>query len=168
MPELTSNQQFRIGELAAQFDLNPKTIRFYEQIGLLPQPLRTEAGYRLYNFADLERLRFITKAKAVGLTLEEIAEILQLRQNGRHPCQHLLVVVDRKIAAVDQQISALQDFRKDLVALREEVGELSQAEGLVCGIIEHHQVSGLLPANLIRKFSKASKQRPVLPKSNKN
>ncbi|OJW05717.1 MAG: heavy metal-responsive transcriptional regulator [Chloroflexi bacterium 54-19] len=157
MPELAQGKQFRIGELAAQFDLNPKTIRFYEEIGLLPVPPRTEAGYRLYNLADLERLSFITKAKAVGFSLEEIAEILKLRQIGQRPCYHMLEILDRKIAAVDQQITALQEFRKDLGSLREEAGELSGVGGLVCGIIEHHKVTGLPPEKLLRRVAKKSK-----------
>lgn len=157
IPELVQSKQFRIGELAAQFDLNPKTIRFYEEIGLLPEPPRTEAGYRLYNLADLERLSVITKAKAVGLTLEEIAEILKLRQSGQRPCCHLLEILDRKIAAVDQQITALHEFRKDLGSLREEAGELSRVGGLVCGIIEHHKVAGLPPGKMLRKVAKKSK-----------
>lgn len=76
----------RIGELAAELGLNPKTIRYYEEIGLLPEPRRTQAGYRLYDAADRERLRFILKAKAVGLTLEEIKLVLDVRSNGQPPC----------------------------------------------------------------------------------
>lgn len=162
--ELSQSKQFRIGELAAQFDLNPKTIRFYEEIGLLPEPPRTEAGYRLYNFADLERLSFITKAKAVGLSLEEIAEILKLRQSGQCPCHHLLEILDRKIAAVDQQITILHEFRKDLGSLRETASELSRVDGLVCGIIEHHKVAGLPPEALHRGVAENSKKLSVPPR----
>jgi DNA-binding transcriptional MerR regulator len=78
----------RIGELAAALDLNPKTIRYYEDIGLLPQPKRSAAGYRLYDDADHERLRFILKAKAVGLSLEEISRILAICDQGQPPCKH--------------------------------------------------------------------------------
>ena len=65
--------QMRIGQLANEVGLNPKTLRYYEQIGLLPAPQRSPSGYRLYTAADRERLDFIAKAKAIGLTLEEIA-----------------------------------------------------------------------------------------------
>ncbi len=59
MAEGGKSRRMRIGELAGRLDLNPKTIRYYEEIGLLPTPQRTPAGYRLYDAADLERLRFI-------------------------------------------------------------------------------------------------------------
>jgi len=75
----------RIGELAAELGLNPKTIRYYEDIGLMPEPPRTAAGYRLYGEVDRERLEFILKARAIGLTLEEIHQILALRSQGQPP-----------------------------------------------------------------------------------
>jgi MerR family Zn(II)-responsive transcriptional regulator of zntA len=132
-------KKLRIGELAAELGLNPKTIRYYEQIGLLPAVPRTESGYRLYGAADIERLRFIGKAKAVGLSLEEIGEILALRREGRAPCEHVLELLNRKLAAVDRQLRALRDFRRELLGLREEAARTATAEACVCGIIEHHE-----------------------------
>ena len=85
----------RIGELAAELGLNPKTIRYYEAIGLLPEPRRTPAGYRCYGVDDRERLRFIAQAKAIGLSLQEISEILAIRQAGNPPCRHVAAVLDR-------------------------------------------------------------------------
>lgn len=128
----------RIGELAAELGLNPKTIRFYEEIGLLPPARRTPSGYRLYGAADRERLRFILKAKAVGLTLEEIKQVLDVRSKGQQPCRHVLALLDQKLAAVDRQLRALSEFRRELVALHSEGAETMRAEACVCGIIEHH------------------------------
>lgn len=136
-------QRLRIGELAAELGLNPKTIRYYEEIGLLPAPPRTSAGYRLYGDADRERLRFVAKAKAIGLTLEEIGDILALQREGVQPCAHVLALLDRKLAAVDEHLRALAEFRKELVALREEAAETMTADACVCGIIEHHQLTAL-------------------------
>lgn len=128
--------RLQIGRLAAELGLTPKTIRYYEAIGLLPKANRTPAGYRLYDDADRERLRFIIKAKAIDLTLEEIGEILALRQEGRVPCDHVVALLNRKLDAVDRQMSALAEFRKALVALRKGAAEGRRAEGCVCGIIE--------------------------------
>jgi DNA-binding transcriptional MerR regulator len=128
----------RIGELAAELGLNPKTIRYYEEIGLLPEPRRTPAGYRLYEAADRERLAFVLKARAVGLSLDEISEILAVRRRGQPPCEHVLGLLDRKIAGIDQQLRALEDVRHALVSLREEADTSTCADGSVCGIIEHH------------------------------
>ena len=117
--DVRNQAQVRIGELATELGLNPKTIRYYEEIGLLPTPQRTPAGYRLYSAADRERLQFIGKAKAIGLTLEEIREILMLRRDGERPCAHVLGLLDQKLATVDAQLRTLTDFRQDLVALRQ-------------------------------------------------
>lgn len=132
----------RIGQLAEQFGLNPKTIRYYEAIGLLPEPQRTPAGYRLYDAADRERLQFILKARTIGLTLEEIAGILGLRRAGQRPCEHVLALLDRKIAGIDQQLRALQEVRRELVGLRDEATRDQPADGAICGIIEHRELLG--------------------------
>ena len=131
--------QLRIGELAAELSLNPRTIRYYERIGLLPNPERTPAGYRLYDRNDCERLAFILKAKRIGLTLEEIREILTLREEGQRPCQHVLAVVDEKVDAIDEQLRTLNDLRDELLALRAEALDSVQREGNVCSIIEEHK-----------------------------
>src|SRR5437867_8880142 len=110
----------QIGELAAELGLNPKTIRYYEEIGLLPSPQRSPSSYRLYDNADRERLRFILKAKAVGLTLGEIGDILSLRDRGQQPCEHVVGLLDQQVAAVDEQLRALKEFRTELADLREE------------------------------------------------
>lgn len=133
--------QLRIGELAAELGINPKTIRYYEEIGLLPPAKRGENGYRLYDDADRERLQFISKAKAVGLTLEEISEILTVRRNGVQPCEHVLGLLDHKLMAVEEQLRALSDFRQELLTLREEARQTMRADACVCGIIEQHKIA---------------------------
>ena len=124
----------QIGEVAAQVGLNPKTIRYYEEIGVLPPPQRTPAGYRLYTAATRARLQFIGQAKAVGLTLGEIRDILTLKHTGQIPCPHVLALVAEKIAAIDTQLRTLGDMRQELVTLQA-VAPRSNAG--VCGIIEH-------------------------------
>ncbi len=131
--------QLRIGELAAELGLNPKTIRYYEEIGLLPQPRRTQSGYRLYDGRDLERLRFIGKAKAIGLSLEEIGDILALRRDGQQPCEHVLALLDRKLNALEEHLRALTEFRQDLVALRESAAKKVTRKAHFCRLIEQHE-----------------------------
>lgn len=132
-------RRMRIGQLAAELGLNPKTIRYYEQIGLLPDPARTEAGYRLYGADDRERLTFVLKARAIGLSLEEIGEILAVRRGGEEPCQHVLGLLERKLTEVDRQISALRLFRGELVVLRAAAAHAADADARICRIIEHYQ-----------------------------
>lgn len=131
--------RLRIGELAAELGLNPRTIRYYEQIGLLSAPGRTPAGYRLYDDTHREYLRFIGKAKAVGLTLNEIREILTLRRRGEQPCGHVRKLLDEKVAAVDRQLQALTQLRQQLMALRDMATESPPRASGVCRIIEHCQ-----------------------------
>lgn len=138
MYQASKAHQARIGELAAELAINPKTIRYYEEIGLLPPAKRGENGYRLYDDADRERLRFIGKAKTVGLTLEEIGKILALRRNGAQPCEHVLGLLDNKLTAVEEQLRTLSDFREELLTLREEARKTRHSDACVCGIIEQH------------------------------
>jgi len=72
----------RIGEIAHLLGLNPRTIRYYESLGLLPRPARSRVGYRMYGDVERDRLTFIRKARAVGLTLADIREILTLRHTA--------------------------------------------------------------------------------------
>jgi len=71
----------RIGQLAAQTGFSVRTIRFYEQSGLLPAPPRTEGGYRVYDQDAVARLRFVRSAQTLGLSLAEIAEVLRIRDH---------------------------------------------------------------------------------------
>src|SRR5438128_2132952 len=87
----------KIGDLAKRFGLNVRTLRYYEAIGLLPAPARTESGYRLYSEEDARRLGFVLQAKRVGFSLEEIRRIVQLGRRAN--VQHLpMVLVDGKPA----------------------------------------------------------------------
>lgn len=108
----------RIGELAARFDLNPKTIRYYEEIGLLPRADRSESGYRRYDSRDVERLGFIRRAKTLGLSLDEIRDILKVEEEGSPPCGQVLDLIDVKICAIDQRMAELEAFRAELASLR--------------------------------------------------
>jgi DNA-binding transcriptional MerR regulator len=108
----------RIGELAARFGLNPKTIRYYEEIGLLPRADRSASGYRRYDECDVERLGFIRRAKTLGLSLDEIHDILFVQQEGALPCGQVLDLIDVKISVIDQRMAELQTFRTELASLR--------------------------------------------------
>lgn len=103
-----------IGDLAEQTGVAPPTIRYYESIGLLNAPSRTQAGYRRYTQAAIDELRFIRKAQALGFSLEEIGGILTLSRSGNTPCSHVLSLAQQHLAAVDERIAQLQKFRTQL------------------------------------------------------
>src|SRR3989442_218568 len=108
----------RIGELAAHLQLNPKTIRYSEEIGLLPRADRSASGYRRYDERDVERLGFIRRAKTLGLSLDEIRDILAVQQEGAPPCGQVLNLIDTKISAIDRRMADLLAFRTELATLR--------------------------------------------------
>ena len=105
-----------IGELAGQLQLNPKTIRYYEEVGLLPKPQRSESGYRLYSKYEIERLRLIKRAKLLGLSLAEIKEIVEYAIDGRCGAieDRLLSLMEAKLNEIDQKIEDLITFRGNL------------------------------------------------------
>lgn len=129
----------KIGELAKLTGLTAKTIRYYELLKLLPKPPRTESGYRLYSEADVQRLEFVKKAKRIGLSLEDIRDILTLHATNQPPCVHVLALIDQRLAYIDVLLDALQKFREDLSHLRQESAERldSLPEGAaICSIVE--------------------------------
>lgn len=101
----------RIGELAELAEVSTKTIRYYESLGLVDDPDRTASGYRDYDEAALERLRFIRDAQATGLTLAEIASVLELKGAGERSCTHTLALLERHLADVEAQIERLKQTR---------------------------------------------------------
>jgi|SRR5215211_286661 len=104
----------RIGTLAQRTGLSTKTIRYYETIGVLPEPQRTPSGYRDYDPETCERLQFVRSAQAVGLSLGEIREILAYRDRGETPCAHVVEVIRRRARQIDEQIEQLEGMRTEL------------------------------------------------------
>ena len=104
----------RIGQLAAQTGFSVRTLRFYKQIGLLPAPHRTPAGYRSYDQDPVTRLRFVRPAQTVGLSLAEVAEVLRIRDYQGPPCSYVAELLKTHINALDARI-------KELTALRDEL-----------------------------------------------
>lgn len=131
--------KMRIGELAGRTGFSTKTIRYYEQIGLLAEPVRSESGYRLYSDEDRQRLEFIAKAKRLGFSLEDIRDVLVLHEQQQTPCVHVLALLEQKLSQVDGALKDLRQFRGELAHLRQEASErLEQAPAgaAICGIIE--------------------------------
>ena len=114
----------RIGELAQRTGVPTKTIRYYEDIGVLPAPGRAPNGYRDYPEDAVARLDFVRDAQATGLSLTEIASILDLRSQGQATCHHVIDLLDRHLAALDRHITTLRQTRRELAALTEQARSL--------------------------------------------
>jgi len=106
-----------VSTLARQVGIRPDTIRYYERAGLLPPPPRSPAGYRQYDPAIAERLRFIRGAQQFGLRLREIADLLAVRDRGACPCGHAEALVRQRISELDAEIARLVDIRQELTQL---------------------------------------------------
>ena len=101
-------QTFYISTLSGQAGVPVKTIRYYEDVGLLPKPPRTASRYRLYVPETADRLQFIKKAQNLGLRLDEIKEILDLADRGRCPCGHVQDVLRKRLKELQQKIADLR------------------------------------------------------------
>ncbi len=107
----------RIGELSAETGVPIRTIRYYEDIGVLAAPARTESGYRDFGNDMPDQLRFVRASQKAGLTLNEIRGIFREREEGKAPCEHVSQLIDRKLADVAEQWEALQLTKRELERL---------------------------------------------------
>lgn len=104
----------QIKQFAEQTKLPPKTIRYYEEIGLLPAPNRLENGYRDYSEADVSRARLVAGARRLDFSLDDIQEILDLRDQRIAPCRVVLDLLAEKANEISQRIAELQRMEMEL------------------------------------------------------
>jgi DNA-binding transcriptional MerR regulator len=109
----------KIQKFAQLTGLSTKTIRYYESIGVLPSPQRTLNGYRDYKEQYLERARFVAGIRSLDLSLDEIAEILAMRDRREAPCRTLLDRIEQKADQIEERIRALRQMEIDLRQLHE-------------------------------------------------
>ena len=107
----------KIGQLAERAGIPAPTVRYYERRGLLAPPDRAPNGYRVYESDALERLQFIGRAKAAGLTLAEVRDVIDIWADGRKPCAHVANVLDAKLAELRQRRRELAAAERGLVEL---------------------------------------------------
>lgn len=109
----------RIGELAAATGTTTKTLRFYDNIGLLSPTERAANGYRDYGQDAVSRLNFIHRGRTAGLTLGQIREVIDIRDAGDAPCDHVHRLLTARVADIDRQIADLHALRAALVRRRD-------------------------------------------------
>jgi MerR family copper efflux transcriptional regulator len=139
----------QIGELGRRAGVSAKTIRYYEHIGIVPEPERTTSGYRDYDSSALERLEFIKAGQAVSLSLGEIKEILAFRDRDETPCGHVIQLMRERVTSISENIRGLEQMRTDLQTLLDKAATLPQPCGdSYCHIIESGKTAGALSAAL--------------------
>jgi DNA-binding transcriptional MerR regulator len=107
----------KIGALASLSGLPVKTLRYYEDLGLLPAVSRSQGGYRLFGEESLRRLEFIRRLKTLGLSLEEIQGCLAVHDAGAMPCGDIQIQLGRQIERIDAQLKELRQLREELQGL---------------------------------------------------
>lgn len=127
-----------IGTLAKRTGTKVQTIRYYEQIGLLPEPGRTEGGQRRYGDDDLDRLAFIRHARQLGFTLEAIRELLDLSDNPSRSCAEVDVIAHRQLKEVEARIARLEALRKELKRMLRECSRDTVSDCRVLEVLRDH------------------------------
>ncbi len=118
----------KIGQAAAGAGVSIDTIRFYERLGVLPDPPRTPAGYRAYGGSAVERIRLATRLQGLGLTLDEIASALHERDEGHASCETQRWRLEAALGTIEARIAELVRLRGDLRAA------LAACEAGTCGL----------------------------------
>ena len=122
--EIDGTKYYKIGELAGLLNLSPRTIRYYEEIGLLNSIKRIEGGKRVYTDMDLKRLKFIQRLKYLGLTLSEMHEledIYQIHRTNKKVLPRLLELLDSHSAKIDERINNLLKLKRDILSYGEKI-----------------------------------------------
>jgi Cd(II)/Pb(II)-responsive transcriptional regulator len=125
--------QLKIGDLARRTQCPAETIRFYEREGLLPPPARTAGNYRVYGPAHVQRLSFIRNCRSLDMALDEIRQLLRVRDVPQENCQAAHRLLDEHIAHLGTRITELQDLERQLKALRRECTSAHTLQD--CGIL---------------------------------
>lgn len=123
----------KIGELARATGAKVETVRYYETIGLLGAPARSDGNYRLYDQAALGRLSFIRRARALGFAIDEVRQLLDLSEDAARPCAAVDAMARTQLDAVDRKIADLKALRRELSGLLDQCRSDTIAD---CRIIE--------------------------------
>lgn len=129
--EIDGLKYYHIGELASILDLSRRTIRYYEEIGLLNSIKRIEGGKRVYTDIDFQRLKFIQRLKHLGLTLSEMNEledIYQIHRTNRKVLPRLLELLDNHAGKIDERIHNLNRLKEDILNYQEKIRQKLNVE----------------------------------------
>ncbi|SEO09345.1 MerR family transcriptional regulator [Palleronia pelagia] len=127
-----------IGNLAKKTGTKVQTIRYYEQIGLMPEPGRTAGGQRRYGEDELDRLAFVRHARQLGFTLEAIRELLDLSDEPDRSCENAAAIARRQLRQVEQRIARLEALRTELKRMVRECAGGQTADCRVLEVLRDH------------------------------
>lgn len=131
---------YSIGQIAKAGNCQVQTIRYYEQIGLIPAPERTAGNQRIYRQAHRDRLNFIRHSRELGFSLDQIREILALSDNPDHSCTDVDVIARSHLADVDSKIKRLQGMKKELKRMIEQCAGDQVADCRIIEVLSNHSL----------------------------
>ncbi|MCB4204314.1 MerR family transcriptional regulator [Deferribacterales bacterium Es71-Z0220] len=127
--KIEGNDYFQIGEVATMLGVTTRTIRYYEEIGLMTHPKRLDGGIRVYDKDDIKRLKFILKLKELGISLkemQELADIYKVHQTPDNIMPKLVEILDAHISKIDAKIAKLASLRNDILEYKAKVIEVTK------------------------------------------
>lgn len=133
MPHNKTSPALPIGEMSRQTGVNIETIRYYERIGVMPRPVRTEGGHRAYTTDQLKRLAFIKRSRELGFSLGEIRALLDLVEEGAYTCSEVHGMTIKHLSAVRKKITDLRAMER---VLKDMAAECSRGDVPECPIVD--------------------------------
>ncbi len=132
---MTNKAVFKIGEVAARSGVSIDTLRYYEQLGLLPRAVRTRSGYSVYDSKTIDRIAFIKRAKSFGFTLDEICDLVRAEAADPDACSRVLRVIEQKFNDLNCRYEEIKRLRRELAAYQATC-ERAIANKKSCPVIE--------------------------------
>ena len=126
---------YTVGEAAQAAGVTPRAVRLYESKGLCASANRTASGYRVFTEADVANLRFVRCGRHLGLSLDAIAEILALSNQGASPCERTHALMAQRLDEIDAAIAELQQVRARIAAAQ--TADVASVPAARCAVIEH-------------------------------
>lgn len=133
MKDHVSERGIKRAELARRTGCNHETVRYYEKIGLFPEPPRTATGYRIYDETHVSRLRFIMRGRELGYSISELRDLLQLVDGGTQTCAEVKVLTEQHLAEVRAKIA---DLRRIETVLSNTAAKCSGEQVPECPVLE--------------------------------
>jgi MerR family transcriptional regulator, repressor of the yfmOP operon len=124
---IDKKERLQIGEVAEMLGITTRTIRYYEEFGIMSPPQRLDGGMRVYGKEDILRLKFILKLKEIGLSLkemQELADIYKIHKDSDKMMPRLLEILDHHIHNIDEKITRLSSLRQDIVGYRSRIADI--------------------------------------------
>ncbi len=127
-----------ISQLSEMLNINPKTIRFYEETGVIPKAQRNSSNYRIYTHNDFKRLSFVKKARELGLSIDNIKNIMSIRENGHLPGNQVISLLEKESLDLETKIKEMVIFKEKIDQcinnFKEKIDVCGSGE--ICGLIE--------------------------------